>query len=72
MALYSVSTKPRKELMGHVRQELDPGKISKLGSFVEVGHHGLDSARIDDNYARWKKLEQNKGQAGNVTVTFET
>jgi hypothetical protein len=53
MALYLVKAKPRKDLMKNLRQELNSGQISKLKPFGEELHHGLDNARIENNYAYW-------------------
>ena len=53
MALYIVKAKPRKDLMKSLREELDSGQISKLRPFGEELHHGLDNARIENNYAYW-------------------
>ena len=53
MALYIVKARPKKALMKNLRQELDSGSISRLRPFGEELHHGLDNARIENDYAYW-------------------
>jgi hypothetical protein len=53
MTIYLVKTKPKKELMADLKQEMISGKISRLRPFGEELHHGLENARIFEGYAYW-------------------